>query len=248
MNTTFNLPPILRGDETHQLAQIRDYLVAMSKQLNIAMTSLDESNFTVGTTAYNVVSGNGDGITEAVENQTQALQALIMSTAESVELSIEDITQTLNSHATYISHFGTFEEDITADVYESATGMTWANKYNAKITTELQNYITSTAGYIRYGIVDYDDTTPIYGIAVGQDLHDGTNDDGYPQIVASFRAVYTATGLSFYQGNAKVAYMSNQKLYITSAHITDKLQLGLNNDAAKWEISMNGGFTIKWVG
>ena len=58
-----------------------------------------------------------------------------------------------------------------------------------------------------------------------------------------FSSVFTASELAFYQGNQKVAYLANDKLYVTDATFTGSVSLG---DA--WEISHARGFTVKWIG
>lgn len=253
MNVTFNNPPILRGDEAQQLAQLRDYLVAMTKQLNIALTSLDEGNFVVGSEAQRIVSGAAAKEEASQSEEFAALRALIYQTADDVETRvIGAINNTLENDYVLSSTYGTDITQIRTDVYADAEGTTWATQYRDNIISGLENYEIYAEGYIRAGIVDFDGLTPIFGIAVGQGIGTETvtvGDETYEKVTSGdYRAVFTAGELAFYQGSAKVAYMSNQKLYITAAHIIDRLQLGLTNDDPKWEINMSSGFSIKWLG
>ncbi len=50
--------------------------------------------------------------------------------------------------------------------------------------------------------------------------------------------------LSFYDGDNEVAYISNNKLYITGAEVTDSLQIG----KYKWITDSTGRMSLKWVG
>lgn len=65
----------------------------------------------------------------------------------------------------------------------------------------------------------------------------GDNASGYV-------AKLTDTELGFYDGDTKVAYISNNKLYITNAEITDNLQIG----KYQWITDSTGRMSLKWVG
>lgn len=253
MNVTFNNPPILRGDEAQQLAQLRDYLVAMTKQLNIALTSLDEGNFVVGSEAQRIVSGAAAKEAVSQSEEFAALRALIYQTADDVETQIIGaVNQTLENNYVALSQYGTDMTTVHTQIYDDAEGMTWATEYRDTIISGLKNYEIYAEGYIRAGIVGFNDLDPIFGIAVGRNIGTETvtvGDETYERVTSGDqRAVFTDDRLSFYQGEAEVAYLSNQKLYITGAHIIDRIQLGLTDDDPKWEINMSSGFSIKWLG
>ena len=55
-------------------------------------------------------------------------------------------------------------------------------------------------------------------------------------------ATFTADKLSFWQGGIEVAYVSNNRLNISSVNITDTMKIG------PWEITQNNGFTLRYVG
>ena len=57
------------------------------------------------------------------------------------------------------------------------------------------------------------------------------------------KAVFTARKLSFYQDNVEVAYLSNNRLYITDAQITGRVFLG-----GDWQVERSNGLTLKWIG
>lgn len=65
----------------------------------------------------------------------------------------------------------------------------------------------------------------------------GDNASGYV-------AKLTDTELGFYDGDTKVAYISNNKLYITNAEITGNLQIG----KYQWITDSTGRMSLKWVG
>ena len=58
----------------------------------------------------------------------------------------------------------------------------------------------------------------------------------------NFRATYTAAKLSFWQDATEVAYVSNNRLYISNITVLEGLTLG------RWEISTDNGLAFKWIG
>ena len=80
------------------------------------------------------------------------------------------------------------------------------------------------------------------GVAVGQNLTT-TEIDG-KQVVEqnNFRAVFTAQKLSFWQDSTEIAYVSNNRLYITSITVLDSISIG------SWRMESGSGLTFKWIG
>ena len=79
-------------------------------------------------------------------------------------------------------------------------------------------------------------------MAVGQNLTT-TEIDGQ-QVVEqnNFRAVFTAQRLSFWQDSTEIAYVSNNRLYITNITVLEGMSIG------EWEISSENGLVIRWMG
>ena len=89
----------------------------------------------------------------------------------------------------------------------------------------------------------YDGAVPVYGVAVGQDLTCREVDG--EQIVEqnNFRAVFTATRLSFWQDATEVAYVSNNRLYITNITVLGGIAIGA------WSVeAAESGLTFRWIG
>lgn len=54
--------------------------------------------------------------------------------------------------------------------------------------------------------------------------------------------------LAFEHNGVEVAYISNQKMYITEANVTDKLSVGNENGVCfEWRTT-RGGIGLKWIG
>lgn len=250
-------PPLLSGSERQQIQQLRDYLFAIHKQLATAMNNLDVSNFSEGTMAQiAAAAGNVGGVTrEALSQQAATLKSLIVRTADVVYEEMDRLTVELESKYLAVSDFGEYAETVSTNITATAAAVEQMIQYysevqaaQGEVSAALQNYITRTEGYIRYGIVDWEGTVPLFGIAIGQAIEtDGTYTvDGVAYDVIdkkNFLSIFTAKKLSFYQGETEVAYVSNEKLYITSANILGTIELG-----GKWRLEHGGGFSLKWIG
>lgn len=55
-------------------------------------------------------------------------------------------------------------------------------------------------------------------------------------------ATFTASKLSFWQDASEVAYVSNNRLYITNITVLEGVSIG------EWEISSENGLVIRWMG
>lgn len=117
----------------------------------------------------------------------------------------------------------------------------------SELNEKQKTFQAQTEAYIRTGIVDHEMVegveVPIYGMAVGQDLVTSINADGETVIEKkNFRALYTAKELSFWQGENKVAYVSQNQLYITQVVALSSVRIG------RWDINDDNGLAFKWIG
>lgn len=159
------------------------------------------------------------------------------------------------------SEFGTYSEAVAQQLEANAQGLTQYVRYLSEleagldaVSADFAAWRVASEGYIRSGVVGYrEDDTPIIGIAIGQNLTVLQDADGSDATVTvdgraykvveqkGFRAVYAADELSFWQDDRKVAYMSNNQLYITDVTALSSLRLG------RWVISDTAdGLTVKW--
>lgn len=110
------------------------------------------------------------------------------------------------------------------------------------MSAAFEQYRLETEGYIRTGIVCYDGAVPQYGVAVGQNLTCREVDGETVVGQNDFRATFTASKLSFWQDASEVAYVSNNRLYITNITVLEGMSIG------EWEISSENGLVIRWMG
>ena len=149
----------------------------------------------------------------------------------------EEITRELSGLYVAQSDFGTYSEQTSRLIEENSkyTQDVFLNVQEISSSlSEVENMVLETNAYIKSGELDTDEEgRPVIGIEVGQ-----TNDG-----VFSRYARFTSERLSFFNSNGiEIAYVSGQKLYITSAEITGSLTLG------KYEIDTSDGLIFRWVG
>lgn len=159
--------------------------------------------------------------------------------------------------STYVarSDFGTYREDIDQRITANSTKIeqqfAFASEIQAntnRVEVDFAAYKTNVEGYIRQGIVGYDGTIPIIGIAIGQDIRTTqtgveTEQGVFDEIdKRSNMSVWTTEKLSFYIGGQEAAYFSNGKLTVAQI-ATDRI-----TGSGKWDVSFTGGVKFKWIG
>lgn len=195
----------------------------------------------------------------ALGSQYDAIKSLIIKTADTIRVkesidgllkSVESLNSRLGKEYVAISDFGVYLERLNAQISIDPEAIEQYYKFFSElkanvdaISADFQNYKVETEGYIRTGIVDYTDSgVPVFGVAVGQNLTTVEVDGETVVEQKNFRATYTASKLSFWQDAVEVAYVSNNKLYISNITALGKVTIG------KWDIDPSGGLAFKWIG
>lgn len=232
-------PPMLQGNQTQQLQDVRRYLFRLVEQLQGSMNHLTADNFT------QAAAETLGGATQEEMRQTQDdLKSLIVKNANEVYKAIDKVEQTLKSEYVAISDFGTFRETMENTITETAAGLEQQISTRSEI---VDNYITATNGYIRQGVVGYEGLTPIIGIAIGQDIRvtgvkHSVGGREYEEIDRSQNmSVWTTKKLSFYVNGSEVAYFANDALYVKGIH-TGTVTF------PNWVIDDGNGLSFRWAG
>lgn len=204
-------------------------------------------------------SVQGRSLTDSDSSEYQALKSLIIKTADVVKVKegidgalaeLGRLETKLSKEYVASSQFGEYLEKLNATISLDSEALSQYYDFVAQlkanvetVSTAFEEYRIDTEGYIRTGIVDYDEYgSPVFGMAVGRNLV-VTEVDGETVVEKkNFRALYTDNRLSFWQDAAEVAYLSNRQLYITKVVALDSLQVG------KWLVETKNGFAIKWIG
>lgn len=195
----------------------------------------------------------------ALGSQYDAIRSLIIKTADTSRVkesidgllkSVESLNSRLGKEYVAISDFGVYLERLNAQISIDPEAIEQYYKFFSElkanvdaISADFSNYKVETEGYIRTGIVDYTDSgVPVFGVAVGQNLTTVEVDGETVVEQKNFRATYTASKLSFWQDAVEVAYVSNNKLYISNITALGKVTIG------KWDIDPAAGLAFKWIG
>ena len=270
MSFDFRMPNIT-GTDKEQLAQLRSYLYQFIPQLQWALNSIETSGgsgYVVQQQPRNVVSNSStfDAVAAFPD-----LKALIIKSADIIEAYYDKINAKLQGEYLAISDFGIFTESTQQSIDANSMGITQAFSNTQKIYTDLDLAIQNANGEmeslkedteknignvktlvveslanIRSGILYYNKGIPVYGLEIGQiNLVDG--DEKFNKY-----ARFTSDRLSFYdQNDTEVAYVSNDKLYISKVEITanaDAIVPAYKIGGYADFVTADGGIVTKWVG
>ena len=256
--------------ETIRDGAVYDYLYQMQEYLTLELARIEETPAAARRAEavenkaiqeqYQTLKAFILKTAETVESKTQAdlsgLRAMADSLGELVcgEDGLQATLATVQRDYVARSDFGTYSEQVSARFAASAETLTQqiarveaVEANTAQVGADFQSYRVETEGYIRSGIVYYENGLPVIGIAIGQNLRasgTATVDGQTFNVIAQegFRAIYGAREMSFWQGDVKVAYMSNNRLYITDVTALATLTIG------QWRFSTGNGLAIQWMG
>ena len=255
--TDIRLPNIsASADASTQMAQMRSYLYQMVEQLNWALNALDSGGaISSASKTTTVVQAAGGSSSDETDQRMANLRDLIVKSAESVQTEMDERVESLSSTYVARSDFGTYREDINQRITTNSTKIEQQFAFAAEIQANTNRvevdfaaYKTNVEGYIRQGIVGYDGTIPIIGIAIGQDIHTtGTSVETERGVFneidkRSNMSVWTTEKLSFYIGGQEAAYFSNGKLTVS------QIATGRITGSGKWDVSFTSGVKYKWIG
>lgn len=271
---TFNPPPKGIDPKVYNyLYQLAELLSVQSQQGAAGAAGMQQTASAVPVQQTTQQSGNGEldettyaalksliikTADEITSTQVTPLRKTLTEQAKDLADSIDELTKTVNgisSEYVAASEFGTYIEKINAEIVASPESVTQYYSFVGELKNQitglneaLQNYETATEGYICSGIVDYtpNGMTPIYGVAVGQNLIVKTvviNGEEIKEIQPkNFRGVFTANKLSFYVEDEEVAWVANNELSIPGIAKLGGITVG------RWTISTENGLSFKWGG
>ena len=247
------MPPYPNGSLQQQLTQQYSYLFQMAQQLNMALTALEGGTAAPsGSSAARRSTGasaSAADVSSADNEQFQNLRAMIVKTAKQISRNMEQLELRLGEEYVAASQFGTYVQRLSAYLEANPEALTQYYSFCsdlaanvAAVDAAFSSYRLDTEGYIRTGIVYYDGPAPVYGVAVGQNLTTTETDGKKVVDQNNFRAVFTAQKLSFWQDSTEIAYVSNNRLYITNITVLDSIGIG------SWRMDSGSGLTFKWIG
>lgn len=268
MSADIRLPQINGKTEREMLFQIKSYLYQLAPQLQWALEDIDkrQKTFSYSDPQRSIpqsTSGASNGASNASPQDTfNSIKALIIKSADIVDAYYAEINQRLVGEYVAVSPFGVYEQRTEQKISANSTSINNAfsniqtinsdinTKYDGilagiksdlgeveKTANDADTSILEIKANIKTGFLGTEDGIDIYGIEVGQ-----RNTVNGKETFNKY-ARFTANKLSFYdKSGTEVAYISDNKLYITQAEITDTLSLG------GYQVDTTKGLSFKWVG
>lgn len=167
---------------------------------------------------------------EDIQNKIQEVESSLNNNIDSaVKVARNDLTNEMASNYTSKENFTSYTQKVDSQLEQTAKDITatfnTVNNYTKEVDGKLQEYQNTVSTYIRFSGD---------GIDIGK--------TGSP-----FTSKLDNEKLAFCQDGREVAYISNNKLYITTADIDDQLRIGDNtNGFFIWSQGSNGNLTLKW--
>lgn len=242
MSTNIRLPNITAKTEAGKLAQMQGYMYQLVEQLNMALQTVSQG---ANSTPVNEKAAGGSAAAKEAEAQAtfNSIKSLIIKSADIVNAYYDKINARLEGLYVAASDFGIYAEQTSQDIKATSTAIEQFYTDLQQIVTDIENVehtLIEVNAHIKSGLLYYDDAgAPVYGLEIGQ----RTEIDG----VETFNkyARFTSDKLAFYdQNDNEVAYISDQKLYITHVEITGSLKEGGFVDI----ILDDGSVVTKWAG
>lgn len=196
----------------------------------------------------------------AVDEAIELMRANIFRTAEVLNERVDSVQQTLHGEVTALSsQFGTYREETDNRIEANATAITQnytsvqsmiseTNDNLAETNTEVASQGTSladtidwrqvTEAYIKTGLLYYEGSVEVYGIAIGQLTYEEVNGN---RVIKreGFYATYTGKDIVFYKGTTEVARYADFEAFVNQLR-TNTIVMG------DYTIKVDSdGFTIK---
>ena len=242
MSVNLRLPNITAANDSGKLQQVQSYLYQLVEQLNKALVYVD------GASGNSQLAQRQSGAVSTGEKPDPAvtfnsIKNLIIKSADIVEAYYDTISARLEGVYVAESDFGSYAEKTSQQIQGNSASIEQLYSNLQAIITDiegLEHSVIDVNAHIKSGLLYYDDLgVPVYGLEIGQ----RTKIDG--EEVFNKYARFTSGKLAFYdQNGTEVAYISDQKLYITHAHITGTFIEGGFQDTVQGD----GSIVTRWVG
>lgn len=234
------LPNITATTEAGKIQQMQSYMHQLVEQLNWALNTVESAQVDSSIPAVKYESKPSSP--KEAEDTFNSIKALIIKSADIVKAYETTIFSDFDSKYFAESDFGTYLEETNRKVEENSKGVSESYKQIQAIDTDLDgiaDYINTTEGYIRRGILDEQGTI---GIEVGE-----TTNGSYHRY-----ARFTAERLTFFDINCnEVAYIGagdvdksdSNCLYVRGkAVFLGEIQLG------GYKTDTTDGLAFTWIG
>ena len=235
---SYELPPQARGGAEEQLAALRDYLVRLAQELERA----EQGGTAAAAKAADAVRGKTEA---ALREQASALKALIVKNADEIGEATDARFDSLSSRYVAVSDFGSYYEQIDAQVRRTARETVESYHYTEAVEA-LERYM------IRRGVIEDPETHELHlGIAISETLSFTGQTQSVGGVIYHELApgqtfgLYTSAGWQFWINGVRRGWFSSEDsmLHVANIIAEDKLRAG-----SDWEISTAGGFGLRYIG
>ena len=235
----FNTAPPVFGANINNPAiarQLQDYLFRVHEQLTYVLNNISTENMDDATkTTIDDASAKAEQVATALPKEVDQLHRDIVQNAA-------DIT---NAYTASIENNNKRLETVFNETYTAKTE-------TAALQTDMMSRFEQTAQDIEITFKETND----YAVSVDGKLSEFMNEvatnirfsiDGIElgKLGSMFSTLLGNTKLSFLQNGVEIAYISNNKMYITTAEIQDKLIIGNENKGFfEWRLESNGSLSL----
>ena len=235
------------GTVEQQLAEIRSYIYRNNEQINATLSNLTVDKIWEQTaSAISASSGDNEEKADILSNY-QKIRDLIIKTADVIIQTDEQWKMAMNGSYIAKSQFGDYLLNTSVEIDGKSTGFTQLYTYSSELGSDYGNYKSYQQNFIKEGLLDDTEATPIYGIDVGLLTSEFTvtKEDGTTETVSvdsNKRVRITPVKLSFYDGNNEVAYIEKSEIYFPKANISGgSINIGNGN----FKVTSTGELTAK---
>jgi len=221
----------------------------ISEKITIPLGNPSSSKLRLGATRLT--------LTERVMNTVSgATQQAISDTAtrlrDTTLMDLEEIRQTITTVEDSLrTTIGNTETSILLQVLQTYVGKSEYAEYQREIGTEIvqtQNAITTTASNLETYVDNSTGEMRQYINGVQTYMRYSTAGLELGKVGSGFMTRITNERISFLQDNQEIAYISNRKLYITEAQVTDRLLFGVGENELFGWVTTETGMGLKWIG
>lgn len=217
MAERLDLPPTLTGDEQNQLEQMWSYLYQLAETLSDQLGAIGDSNLTdtelqaMSQVLSAARNGNEEELPESSMNAAETLKSLIIKTASFVQTALNEFRTSLFGSTTAEGQLGRYVRKARMNMVITPDGDT--REYTLQeIISGVSTYEVNAKNYIKTGLLYYDGSIPVYGVAVGKDVVTFSEDGTETYRDGNKVAMFTDGELAFYQNGAKLASYKGTEL------------------------------------
>lgn len=221
----------------------------VSERIVIPLGNPSSSQLRLGSTRLTLTDRVLNTVSQATK---QAVDAAVSGLRDATEMDLEEIKQTITTVEDSLrATIGNTETSILMQVLESYVGKSEYASYQKQIGTEItqtKNSITATAANLETYVDNSTGEMRQYINGVQTFIRYSTAGLELGKVGSRFKTRISNDRISFLQDDAEIAYISNRKLFITEAQVTQRLLFGVGNQELFGWVATDAGLGLKWIG